>query len=694
MTPVERVTSALEQAGSKKRGPASWTCPAHDDAKASLSVSAGRDDRALVRCHAGCQLDDILDALALARTDLFPEKAKRAEIVATYDYTDEHGTLLYQVVRFSPKGFRQRRPDGHGGWVWSLKGTRRVLFHLPQVLAAIAEGREVWVAEGEKDVLALEKAGVVATTCPMGAGKWRREYSETLAGARVMVVADADTAGHDHARHVARDLERHRATVAVVQPASGKDAADHLAAGLELAEFVPLGSQLADGPTVADLVKVLDSYQHLDDTGHVWFSLAVAVSGEAEVEPFLSDPLWGMLVGPSSSGKTETARSLGNVAGYVDDLTGAALLSFTKGKNPRQTGVLMRLPDASDGNGKRGTLTIGDFSTVLAQSNRGAKDQLFSLLRRAYDGAVYRDVGNMKQQLSWRGRVTILACVTPIIDDYTSHADSLGPRWLYYRLKPRTLDGMRSMAAAARVSATEGRNESAELAERLINQAAARASDVTISSAAAEHITDLAIVACYGRAAVPRSSFGKREILGEATREEPARLTKQLRQLVHALLALGATTDQALGLARRCALDSLPQTRRRALELFAAAVPLTASEVAKELGCDRRVARFALEELAAAGVLDWPESYTTEDDSEENRWAPRSWHLSEAVGGLFTRILTGQPWEQKYVLHPQPPPEGGEEEAEQTRTPHFMSQGSPAAEQLFDPPRDPRRHQR
>ena len=42
----------------------------------------------------------------------------RPVIEATYDYRDEAGRLTYQVVRYPPKDFRQRRPDGSGGWVW------------------------------------------------------------------------------------------------------------------------------------------------------------------------------------------------------------------------------------------------------------------------------------------------------------------------------------------------------------------------------------------------------------------------------------------------------------------------------------------------------------------------------------------------------------------------------------------------
>jgi hypothetical protein len=54
-----------------------------------------------------------------------------AQIVATYDYTDEAGKLLFQTVRYQPKDFAQRQPDGKGGWIWNLKGARRVLYRQP-----------------------------------------------------------------------------------------------------------------------------------------------------------------------------------------------------------------------------------------------------------------------------------------------------------------------------------------------------------------------------------------------------------------------------------------------------------------------------------------------------------------------------------------------------------------------------------
>ncbi|MDY6918453.1 MAG: AAA family ATPase [Chloroflexota bacterium] len=126
--------------------------------------------------------------------------------MATYDYTDPEGELLYQVVRFQPKTFRQRRPDGNGGWVWNLKGTKPVLYRLPEVLQAVADGQRVYICEGEKDVNGLWGLGLAATTNSGGAGKWRDSYSKALEGADVVIIPDNDGPGRDHATKVAASL--------------------------------------------------------------------------------------------------------------------------------------------------------------------------------------------------------------------------------------------------------------------------------------------------------------------------------------------------------------------------------------------------------------------------------------------------------------------------------------------------------
>ena len=164
-----------------------------------------------------------------------------------YRYVDEDGNLLYIACRYQladGKTFRQYRPDGKGGWIASLDGVRRVLYRLPEVLAhLLANTHEpLYIVEGEKDVHAVEAAGGIATTCPMGAGKWADDYSELLQGARhVIIVADHDDIGRKHAAAVRASLAQVGVTAEIVQAATGKDAADHLDdLKQSLATFVPL----------------------------------------------------------------------------------------------------------------------------------------------------------------------------------------------------------------------------------------------------------------------------------------------------------------------------------------------------------------------------------------------------------------------------------------------------------------------
>ena len=138
-------------------------------------------------------------------------------VVSTYDYTDEAGDLLFQVVRYAPKDFRQRRPDGNSGWLWSLGESRRVLYHLPELIEAVANEGPVFICEGEKAVEALVKLGVPATCSPGGASGWRHEYSQHLAGADVVIIPDNDEPGELHCAIVAKSLTGIAARVRVLR---------------------------------------------------------------------------------------------------------------------------------------------------------------------------------------------------------------------------------------------------------------------------------------------------------------------------------------------------------------------------------------------------------------------------------------------------------------------------------------------
>lgn len=250
---VDDVLSRLEELDCRPRKSGTgWSarCPAHDDSNPSLHIEEGRTGGVVVHCHAGCTPERVCQALGITITDLKPPtNTSDTRITATYDYHTATGTVGYQVVRLDPKTFRQRRPDGNGGWIWNMHGVPRVLYHLPDVIAAIKTGAAIWIAEGEKDADALIRVGVTATCNPGGAGKWDAEYTKTLAGANVIITADRDEPGRQHAQRVAGALTGVAASVTIVEPAEGKDAADHLRSGLQLGDFRPLTITDAEPPS-------------------------------------------------------------------------------------------------------------------------------------------------------------------------------------------------------------------------------------------------------------------------------------------------------------------------------------------------------------------------------------------------------------------------------------------------------------
>jgi len=154
--------------------------------------------------------------------------------VAEYNYVDEAGNLLFQVVRLEPKAFRQRKPDGNGGWNWKLGDVRRVPFKLPELIEAVAAEHPVFIVEGEKDVLTLNALGVVATCNSGGSSRWRSEYSEYLRGADVVLIPDNDNPGWEHVNQIGAQLHgvaAHLRVLVLPNLPKGGDVSDWVSSG-------------------------------------------------------------------------------------------------------------------------------------------------------------------------------------------------------------------------------------------------------------------------------------------------------------------------------------------------------------------------------------------------------------------------------------------------------------------------------
>lgn len=284
MRPSEPVVQVLDRLRHVRQSGSGWTalCPSHSDSKPSLTIAEGKAGRVLLNCHKGCTTDDIVTALELKMADLFgedPSDIKQKKLEATYQYVDRNGELVFEVLRYrhpdGRKDFRQRKPDGAGGWAYTTTGLEKPIYKLPEVMLAISNDNPIWIVEGEKDVLALEALSITATCNPGGAGKWLPNHTETLRGAKVVIVPDQDGPGLRHAQAISDALDGVAGSIQVLGPPEGKDVADALDAGHKPTDFRPFDLEEAIG--AHDPYRLLvNSIREVGQAGHLSLEQKIA----------------------------------------------------------------------------------------------------------------------------------------------------------------------------------------------------------------------------------------------------------------------------------------------------------------------------------------------------------------------------------------------------------------------------------
>lgn len=327
MRPIDLVIGAIQARGleAEDKGGGEWLCqcPAHNDRSPSLKVTEGRDGTVLMKCWSQkCPTDRIVMALGLELKDLFPPKPKKekpksdSKKVATYIYCDLNQVKKHATVRMEPKSFPQYRILPNNDQVWSYEAgwyepkgkswirqkhikngkddppsasamwfdafTETYLFRVHLVVAAAEKGEVIWLCEGEKDSLNVGKQKdpdtkkYVNSTCqPMGAGHWKPDYTNWLKGAKVKQILDRDEAGYKHGLLVAEALAEAGIEHDLYLPAAGKDASDHLDAGLSLDELV-----LTSVGQVEELLLSVQQQQRKDELGAKFFG-----TGQGPVAP-------------------------------------------------------------------------------------------------------------------------------------------------------------------------------------------------------------------------------------------------------------------------------------------------------------------------------------------------------------------------------------------------------------------------
>lgn len=213
-------------------------CPFHEDKNPSFSVNV---PQGTWHCHGGCGGGSVIDLLAKFKGqtvgqvltelgkngDSQPMPMQQRKEVAVYRYQDANRRVLFEVVRFEPKTFRQRHWNEAGHVVWGMEGVERMLYRLPEVL----EAKEVWIVEGEKDADNIAKLGICGTCNVGGAGKWLDSYTGSLEGKDVVLCGDNDAPGKKHIELVLASIGNKVASARVVViPAPAKDVSDFITA--------------------------------------------------------------------------------------------------------------------------------------------------------------------------------------------------------------------------------------------------------------------------------------------------------------------------------------------------------------------------------------------------------------------------------------------------------------------------------
>lgn len=243
---------------SRRGDRAECLCPAHDDRNASLSVAKGTEQPVVLHCHAGCRPEDIVAKIGLSLADLTGQG--QPHVVATYAYTTATGEAAYFVERWVPKSFKVVRADGVR---LRPAPADELLYNLPEVAKAVANGETVYLVEGEKDVEVARQFGYVATTAMSGAGQaWLPQFTEALAGAHLVIIGDNDKRGRIRARRLYAELEPVTRSSRMAMARIGKDFADHLLAGYNIDLLDPL-------PATEDAL-VIYSLNHVASLPMTW----------------------------------------------------------------------------------------------------------------------------------------------------------------------------------------------------------------------------------------------------------------------------------------------------------------------------------------------------------------------------------------------------------------------------------------
>ena len=575
--------------------------------------------------------------------------------MATYPYHDAAGKVLFEVVRYDPKDFKQRRPDSTAidGWTWNTKGVNKVLFRLPEILRDIQNGKSIFICEGEKDALAMVERGFSATCNPGGAGKWQDSYTETLRGADAVIIADKDVPGRAHAALVAGKLHGVAKSVRVLElPDAGgktiKDTFDFFAAGGDagqiggLVDATPAWTP-ASVPEVAETFPTepcrplriespetpmdFKQWQAVISANFPAYARPAEICAGVVAQLLLNDvanPFALALVDVPASGKTITLNffAVPESAYTTDNFTPASFVSHASNVRREELAKVDLLPRI-----RYRTLIVRDLAPIFGVK----EDELLKtmgILTRALDGEGLETDSGVHGKRGYKGDwlFMLLAGTTPIPPRVFKVMGTLGSRLFFLALHPNTKSHDELIAQNRGMARREKERACREATDLFLRTLWAANPDGVEWNKGGDPEDCLRVIArCAELLAVLRGAIQmwQSEHDGSVSHnmpviEQPDRINCLLYNLArgHALLCGRTQLEKAdLASVLEVTFDSAPTIRSKVFRgLLEHDGTLKTSQVEKLLRCSKPTALKEMEALAVLGVAD-----KTEADPEYGR---------------------------------------------------------------------------
>jgi hypothetical protein len=392
--------------------------------------------------------------------------------------------------------------------------------------------------------------------------------------------------------------------------------------------------------TLEEVVENFKSNLYLPDP-----TVLYAVLGTVAANRLDGDPVWLLVVGPPSGGKTEVLMSLVGLDNVYEaaTITEGALLSGTAQKDQAKDakgGLLCEI-------GEFGIILTKDFGSILSM-NRDTRAQMLAALREVFDGSWTRRIGvEGGKKLHWKGKIGLIGGCTPAIDRHHAVIATMGDRFVLFRLGGRVEDETSKQKHSKQLirRALKRSSHEKQLRRHLSEAVAGLFAGIEnegrepreITEDEIEFLSTLAIFVVRCRSAVDRDSHS-REISAVPQAELPARVVKQLERLLAGLDVIGLDRDMALRTIAKVALDNMPAVRLNVLAaLYRLGDGSDTAAIAVQTGLPSSSARRALEDLAAHNVL----SRESQAHPLPDLWSLDSWARSSYA--LATETIEGKP---------------------------------------------------